>query len=96
MNESRIEGAGLRMRPHSVHMDDRRLMSISGVRDVISFNEQDILLLTETGELHIEGEQLHITKLNLDDGGVVLEGEIAALEYSEPSERGSLLGRLFR
>ena len=39
---------------------------------------------------------MHITKLNLDEGQVMLEGEISALEYAEGEERGSLLGRIFR
>lgn len=61
-----------------------------------SFNEQFIQLLTEAGELRIEGMDLHITKLNLDEGQIMLEGEITAMEYAEAEERGSLLGRIFR
>ena len=87
---------GGRIRSHSIHIDDRRLMSVYGVKDVDSFNEQWVQLLTEAGELRIEGCGLHITKLNLDEGQVMLEGEITALEYSDAEERGSLLGRLFR
>ena len=69
---------------------------VTGVKDVDSFNEQFVQLLTEAGELRIEGADLHITKLNLDEGQVMLEGEISALEYAEGEERGSLLGRIFR
>ena len=87
---------GGRIRSHSIHIDDRRLISVTGVKDVDSFNEQFVQLLTEAGELRIEGAELHITKLNLDEGQVMLEGEISALEYAEGEERGSLLGRIFR
>lgn len=71
-------------------------MSVSGVKDVDSFNEQFVQLLTEAGELRIEGADLHITKLNLDEGQIMLEGEITAMEYAEAEERGSLFGRIFR
>ena len=95
MQDQRLLEGG-RIRSHSVHMDDRRLMSVSGVKDVDSFNEQFVQLLTEAGELRIEGADLHITKFNLDEGQVMLEGEITALEYSDGEERGSFFGRMFR
>ncbi len=89
-------GAG-RIRAHSIHMEGRELMSVSGVKDVDSFNDQEVELLTEAGELRIEGNGLHITKLSLDDGQVILEGEICALEYSETTEqRGGLFSRMFK
>lgn len=95
MQDQRLLEGG-RIRSHSIHIDDRRLISVTGVKDVDSFNEQFVQLLTEAGELRIEGADLHITKLNLDEGQVMLEGEISALEYSEGEDRGSLLGRIFR
>ena len=95
MQDQRLLEGG-RIRSHSIHIDDRRLISVTGVKDVDSFNEQFVQLLTEAGELRIEGADLHITKLNLDEGQVMLEGEISALEYDEGEDRGSLLGRIFR
>ena len=94
MTEQRI---GEIRRPHVIHMENRELMSLTGVKDVDCFNEEEIQLLTEAGELRIEGRDLHITKLNLEEGQLMLEGEIIALEYSAPAEaRGSLFGRLFK
>ena len=95
MQDQRLLEGG-RIRSHSIHIDDRRLISVTGVKDVDSFNEQFVQLLTEAGELRIEGAELHITKLNLEEGQVMLVGEISALEYAEGEERGSLLGRIFR
>lgn len=72
-------------------------MSITGVKDVLNFNEQEVALVTEAGELHVEGSELHMTKLNLDDGQVVIEGEVYALEYADSHEsKGSLFSRMFR
>ncbi len=96
-NELRA-GEGLRLRSHTVHLDDRRVLSITGVSDVGSFNEREITLLTDAGAMLIEGEGLHITRLDLAEGVIGVEGGIAALEYGEepPQKRGSLLSRLFR
>ena len=91
------ETPGLRSRSHCIHIDNRELMSITGVKDVESFNEQEVILVTEAGDLHIEGNSLHITKLSLDDGQVVLEGEILSLDYEDaPEARGSLFSKMFK
>ena len=75
----------------------QELISVTGVKDVDSFNEQEVELLTEGGELRIEGNELRITKLSLDEGQVIVEGEIVAFEYADaPAERGSLFSRMFR
>lgn len=86
-----------RQRTHNIHIDNRARMSITGVSDVESFHEQEIILETEAGNLRIEGEGLHLTKLNLDDGQVVVEGMVIALEYEAPTqERQGLFSRMFR
>ncbi len=96
MAEPRLD-SGMRMRPHAIHIEGRTLTSVTGVKDVASFNEEEVNLLTEAGALTIEGVNLHITKLNLDDGQVVLEGEVIALEYAdEPEARGNVFSRLFK
>ena len=92
-----MEGTSMRIRTHAIHIDSREIMSVTGVKDVESFNEQEIFLVTDLGNLHIEGMNLHITKLNLDDGQVMIEGEIIALEYEAPeAPRQSMFSRLFR
>lgn len=95
IEQKAIEGG--RIRAHSIHIDERQLMRVSGVKDVDSFNEQEVQLLTEAGELRIEGMGMHMTKLDLDAGQVILEGDILALEYVEEARpQGSLMSRLFR
>lgn len=86
------------MRSHCIHMDNRRLLSVTGVTDVGCFNEHEVMLQTEAGGMSVEGMGLHITKLDLDDGQVIIEGEISAIVYEEeaPVKRGSLLSRMFR
>lgn len=97
MIEGKSIESGMRLRSHCIHIDNRALMSVTGVKDVLSFNEQEVALITEAGELHVEGSELHMTKLNLDDGQVVIEGEVYALEYADSQEsKGSLFSRMFR
>lgn len=91
------EGNTMRIRAHSVHIENREAVSVTGVKDVDSFNEQAVELMTEAGALRMEGSALRITKLSLDEGHVIVEGEIIALEYAEAEEeRGSIFARMFR
>lgn len=92
-----IEGSTLRLRSHSIHIENRELASITGVKDVASFNESEVILMTEGGGLTVDGTELHITKLNLEEGQVIIEGQIIAMEYDDmPVQRGSLFSRMFR
>ncbi len=85
------------MRAHSIHIDERARMSVTGVSDVESFNEQEVCLSTLAGLLHVDGSGLHITKLNLDEGQIIIEGQLIALEYDEaPQQRPGFFSRMFR
>lgn len=85
------------MRPHSLSLDGRQKAVITGVEEVDSFNEQMVVLATTAGTLTLMGQQLHVSHLNLEDGQLLVEGEIAALEYDDRRQKsGSLLTRLFR
>lgn len=84
------------MRPHGLTLEGRQKAIITGVEDVDSFNEQMVVLATTAGTLTLMGEQLHVSRLNLEEGQLSVEGEIAALEYDERARRGPLLSRLFR
>lgn len=87
----------LRPRAHSIHIDNRMRISVTGVADVESFNEQNVMLMTEAGPLNIVGTNLHLAKLNLEDGQISIEGEILALDYEPPeTERRGLFGKVFR
>lgn len=89
----------LRQRAHAVSLENRERASITGVTDVESFNEEEVVMLTEQGMLVLSGEGLHIARLNLEEGQVVAEGHLFAMEYldgREPEKKGGLFGRMFR
>ncbi len=62
---------------------ERKYLELEGVRHVGNFDEQEIVLDTNLGTLYLKGEGLHITKLNLDDGTVSIQGFINSIEYKE-------------
>ncbi len=83
--------------PHCLSMEDRKKINLTGIKDVDSFDEQNITLVTDRGELSIRGSSLHIGKLSTDSGEMSVEGKIDALVYSDdlPS-KGGFLSRVFR
>lgn len=86
------------IQPHTLTLESRQKAVITGVDDVDSFNEQMVVLSTAAGTLTLLGDGLHISNLNLENGQLLVEGEIAALEYDERRRptRGSLFSKLFR
>ena len=78
MDEKKIMKA-----PHNIIMEDRRLLTISGVTDIDSFNEQTVIVFTEIGELTVKGYDLHINKVDVDTGDLTMEGDIYSLTYSD-------------
>ena len=83
---------------HSVVMQDCMTLSLSGVTDADCFDEGQVKLFTECGELVIYGDDLHVNEMNVDSGNVSVEGNIRALIYGDRSakKRLGLLGRLLR
>ncbi len=83
--------------PHNCILEDRKKLSISGVNDVGSFDEQTIVAVTDYGELTVRGEKLHITKLSLEVGELCIEGKISTLQYTDVTVKsGGFLSRVFR
>ncbi|MBQ4627428.1 MAG: sporulation protein YabP [Clostridia bacterium] len=85
--------------PHNIVLEGRRMLTVSGVSDVDSFDEETVVIFTELGELTVRGANLHINKLSVDVGELTVEGDISALVYSENPSSGSSGGffsRVFR
>lgn len=80
-------------------LENREKLSISGVLDVLSFDDQVVILETELGLLNVKGNNLRINKLSIDTSEVVVEGDIYSMVYSEKDNgKGttSLLGKIFK
>lgn len=97
MNE---QNSGMQMPvPHNVILEDRHRLTVSGVSDVDSFDEQTVIVFTQMGELTVKGEDLHINRLSLEMGELAVEGDISSLTYADhapKNQQGSFWGRVFR
>lgn len=67
---------------HQLNMTNRNLLGVDGVVNMASYDDEKVILETSAGVLEVKGAKLHIQQLNLEHGKVVLDGEIAALTYS--------------
>ena len=84
---------------HNVQIDKRENIAVAGVIDVISFDEVSVICETEMGVIIIKGANLHVKRINLESGELVVSGEIDGLSYENASggtKAKSLMGRLFK
>ncbi len=84
---------------HKIVLEEREKLSVSGVTDVIAFDEESITADTDMGMIIIRGEGLHISRLNLDEGVLQTEGNVNSIEYTDGgmAQRGGfILGRIFK
>lgn len=83
---------------HEFCVKDRRNMTVGGVKEIVSFDEQAVRMLTVSGELVVDGADLRVKVLDVERGNVVLEGRIDGVAYVEeaPTERHGFWSRLTR
>ena len=81
-------------------LENRKKLSISGVNDVLSFDDQVVMIETELGLLTVKGENIRINKLSIDTSEVIVEGEISFLSYSdkeqEKQKSGGFISKIFK
>lgn len=79
-------------------LENREKLSVTGVNDVLSFDDQVVIIETELGLLTVKGENLKINKLNIDTSEVIVEGRIENLSYSEHQTKseGGIFGKIFK
>lgn len=80
-------------------LENRGKLSISGVLDVLSFDDQVVIVETELGLLTIKGENLRINKLSIDTSEVIVEGDISYMAYSNKDaekDKSSFISKIFK
>ncbi|HCC03834.1 MAG TPA: sporulation protein YabP [Clostridiales bacterium] len=90
---------GLNNIVQNIVMENRNKLSVSGVKDVISFDDELVIIETELGLLTVKGNNLKINKLSIDTGDVSVEGEISNLGYSDPTKKSQeqgLFSKIFK
>lgn len=81
-------------RPQKLTLDDRKRLTVTGVQDVGSFDENAVVLETNQGVLVVRGRALHLRQLSVEGGQVAVEGQVDALLYEENRREGGFLARL--
>ena len=81
--------------PHKLTLNERKSLTMTGVTEVVSFEESAVVLVTSLGTLTVQGQGLKLKTLSLEGGQVAVDGQISALVYEEPRE-GGLWQRLWR
>lgn len=82
--------------PHKLTLNERKNLTLSGVTEVVSFDDTAVVLHTVLGTLEVQGQELQLKNLSIDGGQVAVDGHICALLYEEPRAGGSFWGRLFK
>lgn len=81
--------------PHKLTLNERKNLTMTGVTEVISFDDTAVVLRTCLGILTIQGQQLQLKNLSQEGGQLAVDGHISALSYEEPRTGGSVWRRLF-
>ncbi len=74
--------------PHKLTLNQREDLILTGVTEVVRFDDNTVVLKTHLGTLIVQGQELLLKTLSLDGGNVAVSGHIAALIYEEPRQAG--------
>lgn len=80
--------------PHKLTLNERKSLTMTGVTEVVSFDDNTVMLHTALGTLIVQGQQLQLKSLSPDGGQMAVEGHISALAYEEPRPSGGFWRRL--
>lgn len=80
----------------SVNIENRERISVTGVKRVDSFDESEVSAHLESAQISIYGQGLHISRLDLDNGILIVDGFISGVEYSDSDIKSGFLSRIFK
>jgi sporulation protein YabP len=77
---------------------NRKILNLSGIEDVISFDELSVYLVSKEGNLLVEGADLHITTLDISEGNMTIEGIVNSMVYhdKETAVKSGFFGKIFK
>lgn len=70
------------IRAHACRLENRSAASLTGVREVVSFDENQVVVDTDMGLLTIKGKELHVSRLTVEKGELEVDGQVDSLAYS--------------
>ena len=81
---------------HNIIIENRKKTVISGVKDVIGFDNESIALITEMGNLTIRGTDLKMNGFSVEKENLEIEGLIVAFVYTTDQKKAGLISRIFK
>ena len=81
---------------HILHLENREILTLSGVNDLVSFDETQVVFALDDGNFTVAGSGLCVTKLALESGDAAVKGRIEALVYSGEKQKKNALSRFFK
>lgn len=81
---------------HNLILEDRKKFTLTGIKDVLSFDENTIMLDTSLGKLAVKGEDLKLGQFDTQKGDVGGTGKIYAVVYTQDEQSGGFFSRLFK
>lgn len=84
------------MEKHSVNIENREKITITEVKSIDTFDEEEVQAELTEGGLVIKGKRLHIHMLDLEEGSAVITGEISALTYTRKKAEKTLIRRMLK
>ncbi len=83
---------------HNIKMEGRKKLELTGIKDVVNFNEENIILQTSMGGLSIKGSNMKVNVLNVENGDMCIEGYINSLVYisKDKASKQSILKKMFK
>ena len=82
--------------PHTLLLEERKKLTVTGVTDVDSFAEDGMVIYTGQGQLSLRGSGLRIDRLDTETGELTVTGSVFALAYTDERPKGGAWKRLFR
>ncbi len=79
----------------NIIVENRKKLTLSGVKDVLSFDEETVVLETVLGRLTVKGTGLHIVNFDVGSGELIADGKVYAVVYTA-EESGGFFSRVFR
>ena len=81
--------------PHRLSLNERKDLTVTGVMEVVSFDEEAVILKTSLGTLNVHGQQLQLKTLSTNGGQVEVSGKVDAMIYQQNKPEGGWLRRMF-
>ena len=84
------------MEKHSVTIENRETITVTDVKGVDTFDEEEVCVQLTEGSLIVRGKRMHIQKLDLDEGVAAVNGEIKSVIYSRKNPDKSVIRKIWK